>query len=216
MPVSETFWGQVATFNEVTFPVQIFLLVLAVVLTFLVVFRSGDVTDILMKTFLALAFVWNGIVFFWIFTWSIPSVVFCAFFIIVALLFITDIFVKKTRFQFPSRGRGRQVVTIVLLLVVFLYPLFGVALGRYYPGNLMPMFPSPLVLFTIALLTAALPHVDRKVYIVLLIMAIFGFPGCFGLLGCYEDGILFIAGLYGLVALINYWSIISKRQRFFR
>jgi hypothetical protein len=216
MPAAETFWEQVGTFNEVTFPVQILLIVLAIVLIFLMVFRSGNVTDILIKTFLALAFAWNGIVFFLIFTWSILSMVFSVLFIIVSLLFIADIFIKKTRFQFPSRGEGRQAVIVILLLLVFLYPLIGVALGRYYPGNIMPMFPSPLVLFTIALLTAALPHIDRKVYVVLLIVAIFGLPGCLGLLGCYEDGILFVAGIYGLVMLINYWTTISRRQRFIR
>jgi hypothetical protein len=214
MPASETFWEQIGTFNEVTFPVQILLLVLAIVLTFLMVFRSGNVTDILIKVFLFIAFVWNGIVFFLIFAWSMASMVFSALFIIVAILFFIDIFKKRIRFQFPSKG-GRQYITTIFIILVFLYPLAGVLFGRYYPYNLMPMSPSPLVVFAISLMSAALPHVDRKVYVVLLIWAILYLPVGLGMLGCYEDCILLVAGIYGLVALVTYWTTVTARHRFF-
>jgi hypothetical protein len=213
MPATETFWEQMGTFNEVTFPVQILLIVLAIVLTFLMIFRPGNLTDILIKAFLSLAFAWNGIVFFLIFAWSIISLVFSILFIIVAILFLIDIFIKKTRFQFPSKG-WRQYVTVLLILLVFLYPLIGVALGHYYPKNCMPMAPCPLTVFAIALMTAAVPHVDRKVYIFLLIWALLGLPKCLGMYDCYEDCILFAAGIYGLVVLVKHWNTITARQRF--
>lgn len=213
MPSTETFWEQMGTFNEVTFPVQILLIVLAIVAIFLMLFRSGNTSDILIKSFLALAYIWNGIVFFLVFAWSLFSMFVSVLFIIAAILFVIDIFKKKTRFQFPSRG-WRQYITVVLLLLVFLYPLIGVALGHYYPKNCMPMAPCPLTVFAIALMAASLPHVDRKVYIVLLIWALMGLPKCLGALDCYEDCVLFLSGVYGLVMLVKYWRTITARQRF--
>jgi len=33
-----------------------------------------------------------------------------------------------------------------------------------------------------------------------------GLPKCFGVLDCYEDCTLFVAGVYGLIVLIRNWK----------
>jgi hypothetical protein len=96
---------------------------------------------------------------------------------------------------------------------VFLYPLFGLPLGHIYPRILTPVMPCPLTVFALAMIAAAAPKVDRKLYILLLPWALAGLPKCLGILDCYEDCILFAAGVYGLILLIKDWKAISTLQR---
>jgi hypothetical protein len=199
-------------YNEATFPVQIIMIIAAAVLTYLVFAKTSAKVNTLMKIFLSFAFAWNGIVFFLIFAWSVASAFFSALFIIVAILFAMDIFKKKIEFRFPII-KWQKYLTVFLILLVFLYPVIGTALGHSYTKTCMPMAPCPLTVFAIALVAAAIPQVDRKVYAFLLLWAIMGLPKCLGALDCYEDCILFAAGVYGLVLLVKNWKIIGRRYR---
>jgi len=212
MPTTVTFWNQMGAFNEATLPIQIIMSILAVILTYFVFAKAGARVNTLMKLFLSFAFAWNGIVFFLIFAWSIASAFFSALFIIVATLFAIDIFRKKTEFRLPA-VQWQRYLTVFLILLVFLYPVIGMALGHYYPKTCMPMAPCPLTVFAITLAAAAIPRVDKKVYILLLPWAIMSLPKCLGALDCYEDCILFAAGVYGLVLLLKNWKTIGVNQR---
>jgi hypothetical protein len=99
-----------------------------------------------------------------------------------------------------------KVLTIVWISLVVLYPLIGWSLGHTYPKTLLPLFPCPLTVFAIALVAAAAPRVDKKVFAFLLPWALMGLPKCFGALDCYEDCILFVSGVYGLIVLIRNWK----------
>ena len=208
MPTPETFWYQMGAFNEATLPIQIIMSVLALTLTYFVFAKASARVNILMKSFLSFAFAWNGIVFFLIFAWSIASAFFSVLFIIVAILFALDIFKKKIEFKLPVT-RWQRYLTVFLILLVFLYPVIGMALGHYYPKTCMPMAPCPLTVFAIALVAAAIPHVDKKVYVFLLPWAIISLPKCLGALDCHEDCILFASGVYGLVLLVKNWKTIG-------
>ena len=212
MPTTETFWNQMSAYNEATLVVQIIMIIAAAALTYLVFAKTSARANTLMKIFLSFAFAWNGIVFFLIFAWSIASAFFSVLFIIVAVLFAMDIFKKKTEFRLPAT-KWQRYLTVFLILLVFLYPVIGMALGHSYPQACMPMAPCPLTVFAIALVAAAIPQVDRKVYAFLLPWAIMGLPKCLGALDCYEDCILFAAGVYGLVLLVKNWKIIGRRYR---
>ena len=100
-----------------------------------------------------------------------------------------------------------------MILLTFLYPFIGMALGHSYPKTCMPMAPCPLSVFAIALVTAAIPKVDKKVFVFLLPWALLGLPKCLGVLECYEDCILFGAGLYGFIMLVKNWKMIWKNQK---
>jgi hypothetical protein len=204
---TETFWTRVGAYNEATLPIQAVMIIVAVILTYLVFAKPGKKTDVVMKAFLAFAFAWNGVVFFLIFLRNPVSMFTGApLFIVVAALFAVDIFTKKTKFHL-SDAKWKRGLTIVWLLLVALYPLVGWAfLGHAYPKTLLPLFPCPLTVFAIALVAAATPNVDKKVFIALLPWALMGLPKCFGALDCYEDCILFAAGVYGLIVLIKNWK----------
>jgi hypothetical protein len=210
---AEAFWTQVGVYNQATYPFQAVLVVAALVLTYLVYVKPGTKTDIWMKAFLALAFAWNGVVFFLIFVKNPISQFFGApLFIILAVLFVVDIFTKRTSFRLPET-KWKQVFTVFWILLVFLYPLFGLPLGHTYPGMLTPVMPCPLTVFAVALVAAAAPQVSRVLYVLVLPWALAGLPKCLGALDCYEDCILFAAGVYGLVLLVKDWKAISTHPR---
>ena len=204
-----TFWSQVATYNKTTWPVQALTIITAAYLTYRVFAKPGAKTDVWMKAFLAFAFAWNGIVFFLVFLRN-PISMFTGvpLFIIVCVLFVVDIFAKKTHFKLPE-GRWMRGLTIVWVLLVALYPLLGWPLGHTWPKVLLPLFPCPLTVFAITLVAAAVPNTDKKTFIALLPWALMGLPKCFGALDCYEDCVLFAGGVYGLIVLIKNWRSVK-------
>jgi hypothetical protein len=206
MANTELFWTQVSAYNEKMWPVVILMTVVAAFLACRVFFRPGAKTDTWLKAFLSTAFAWNGIVFFLVFQKN-PISMFAGapLFIILSLLFAADIRTKRTQFR-PPEARWKKGVTVFWLVLVFLYPLLGWPLGHVYPKTLLPLFPCPLTVFAIALVAAAAPKVDKKVFVLLLPWALMALPKCFGALDCYEDCILFASGVYGLVELIRNWQ----------
>jgi hypothetical protein len=209
---TEIFWAQVGAYNEATLPVQVILVIVAAILAYRVFARPGAKTDVLMKAFLSFAFAWNGVGFFLVFVKNpISTFTGVPLFMVVAVLFAVDIFTKKTQFRLPD-AKWKKGLTVFWILLAFLYPFIGWALGHVYPRTCTPMMPCPLTVFALALVAAAMPHVDRKVYVFLLPWALMGLPKCLGALDCYEDCILFAAGVYSLIVLIRSWKIQPSGQ----
>jgi hypothetical protein len=210
---TEEFWTQIGVYNKATWPITIVTTAVAAFLTFRVFWRPGARSDRSMKAFLGFAFAWNGIVFFLVYVKNPLSMFTGApLFIILSLLFVVDIWTKKTHFQ-PPEATWKKGLTALWILLVFLHPAIGWSLGHLYPKTLLPMFPCPLTTFAIALVAAAAPNVDKKVFILLLPWALMALPKCFGALDCYEDCILFASGVYGLVELVRNWRTLLARVR---
>jgi hypothetical protein len=208
MLTAEKFWQQVGAYNQATLLIQILMIVAGVVLLFLSATKPGSKTNLLIKIFFSFAFAWNGIVFFLIYAKNpISNFIGTPLFIILSLLFALDIFTKKTNFSLPDK---KKCFTFLWLILVFLYPLIGYLLGHYYPKTCMPMMPCPLTIFAIALITASAPNIDKKILLLLLPWALISFPKCLGALDCYEDCILFGAGIYGLIVLVKNWDRMGK------
>jgi len=209
MMSAETFWTKVGAYNEATWPIQVVMIVAAAVLTYRVFANPGLETDAWMKAFLAFAFAWNSTVFFLVFIRNpISMLIGTPLFVVVSILFVLDIFTRKTHFRFPE-GAWMRGFTIVWILLAFLYPLMGWLLGHVYPKVLLLLFPCPLTVFATALVAAAVPSADRKVLIALLPWGLLALPKCFGALDCYEDCALFAAGVYGLIVLIKNWRLMK-------
>lgn len=204
-----TFWNHIAVYNEATWPVQAVMVAVAAYMTYCVFAKPGPATDVWMKAFLAFAFAWDGTVLFLVFDrHPIAMTVGTPLFVIVSILFVVDIFAKRTRFRLPE-GKWMRGLTIVWVLLAALYPLLGWPLGHTWPKVLLPLFPCPLTAFAIALVAAAAPQADKKVFVALLPWALGGLPKCFGMLDCYEDWVLFGSGVYGLIVLIKHWRSIK-------
>ena len=205
---AEMFWTGVGRCNEALWPVQAAMIALAAVLTYRVLARPGPRTDAWMKGFLSFAFLWNAIVFFLFYVRNpISTFTGVPLFLAVAVLLTIDIWAKRTSFRMPD-ARWKRAATIFWLVLVALYPVIGwVFLGHTYPRMLLPAMPCPLTVYAIALVAAAAPRVDKKVFVTLLPWALLALPKCFGVLDCYEDCILFASGAYGLGVLVASWRV---------
>ncbi len=207
---AEKWWSQVGTYNEAIFPMQIVMLVAAFLLTYFVFARPGLKTNKMMKAYLSFTFVWNGIVFFLIFGKELPGKFFgIPLFVLLGILMAWDIHANKIQLSLPDTS-WQKYLTVLLVLCSFLYPLIGYAFGHYYPKSCtFGVMPCPTTVFALALLTAAIPKVNKKIYILLLLWALPAFGKCLGAMDLYEDCVLFWAGVYAMIMLIKNWRKIG-------
>ena len=208
-----SWWETVGTYNIAIFPFQLIVAFVAVALTYLVFTRPGERSDRLMKAYLSLLCAWDGLVFFLVYGRGLPGTVLgVPLFFLAAILFAWDIRRGITRFRLPD-ALWQSLVTGFLILLALLYPLVGSVFGHFYPESCtFGAMPCPTTVFALALLSAALPQADRKVYWVLLIWALPALGKCLGALDLYEDCILFWAGIYALIMLVKTWREGKRAQ----
>jgi hypothetical protein len=210
---TRSWWETVGAYNVAVFPLQVVVVLAALALTYLVFTRTGERSDKLMKVYLSLMCAWNGLVFFLFYGRHLPGTILgVPLFILAAILFAWDVRAGKTRFRLPE-VRWQRCITGFFILLSFLYPLIGLVFGHVYPESCtFGVMPCPTTVFALALLSAALPQADAKVYSLLLIWALPALGKCLGALDLYEDCILFWAGIYALFMLIRNW-IAGRRAR---
>jgi hypothetical protein len=206
---TESWWNQVGDYNASVFPMQVVFLIAAIVLVYFLL-KNPAKGNKAMKYYLSFVCAWNAVVFFLIFGRELPGTILGApLFILAAILFAWDIRAQKIQFAFPD-ALWQKVVTALLLVCACTYPVIGAALGHHYPETCtFGTMPCPTTVFALALLAAAIPRIDRKVYIVLLLWALPAFGKCLGTLDLYEDCILFWSGVYALVMLVKNWKAIT-------
>ena len=203
----EMWWGIIGTYGKNIFPLQIFTVITAAVIVWLIIKKPGERSNIITKTYFTLCFASIGIVFFLIHGGLFPGIqeyVQAGLFITIAVFFGADIFRKKIDFKLPEH-RGHKIVIFLLLFAVFVYPLIGMLAGHYFPGMIIVgTHPCPTAAFALVLLAAALPRANKLLYVLLLIWAI-PFPIFIQIpkFGVYEDSIMLLCGIYALVMLIK-------------
>ena len=210
---TRSWWETVGAYNAAVFPLQAVVALAAVALTCLVFARPGERSDKLMKAYLSLLCAWNGLVFFLVYGRRLPGTILGApLFILAAILFAWDLRAGETRFRLPEALWQRFTIGLLILLAL-LYPLLGAAFGHFYPESCtFGVMPCPTTVFALALLSAALPQADKKVYLLLLTWALPALGKCLGALDLYEDCVLFWAGVYALIMLLRAWRV-ERRAR---
>lgn len=212
MITAETWWSIIEGYGAQIWPFQLVFYILGLLVTGWLLFTPGGLQQVLIKLYLSIAFAWNGMVFFLILARDITgdsygNYLFGSLFIIVSVLFVVDLVRKKMRFSLPAAKWQRGALG-ALLVLVFCYPLLGIAFGHPSASLIMPgTFPCPTTALGLLLLTTALPRVDLIIYILLLFWAI-PFPPFIQIpkYGVYEDIIMFASGLYSLMLLITTWK----------
>jgi hypothetical protein len=205
----EEFWSIMEAYGARIMPVQIVFYSAAILFVGWLFLKPGRLQSLFAKLYLSIAFAWNGIMFYMILAKdmagdSYGNYFFGSVFIIVSVLFAVDLFRQKMQFFLPTAG-WRKYATSALMLLVFCYPLFGIAFGHSFTSLIMPgTFPCPTTALGLLLLTTALPQVDKIIYILLLFCAIPFTPFVqIYRYGVYEDVILFTTGIYSLVLLLR-------------
>ena len=132
-------------------------------------------------------------------------------FSLVALAFAVDIRAGRTEFGLPKQKGKRYITLALVILALVVYPLLDWALGHPWPEVFMfGVVPCPTIIFSIGLLAAAAPKVDKKVYILLLLPGLgFGITGPI-LFDFYVDFLLLAVGTYGLAVLVSSWRLIGE------
>jgi len=201
---TRSWWETVGAFNVAVFPLQVVVALAAVALTYLVFTRPSDGSDKFMKAYLSLLCAWNGLVFFLVYGRHLPGTIIGApLFILASYLFAWDVRAGETKFRLP-KAPWQKFATGFLILLALIYPLVGAAFGHVYPESCtFGVMPCPTTVFALALLSAALPQADRKVYWVLMIWALPALGKCLGALDLYEDCVLFWAGIYALIIFLK-------------
>jgi len=205
---AEQWWGIIGAYGAEVWPAQAIFFVVAAALVLFLIFKPGKVATALMKLYFVLAFGWNGTVFFMILGKElVGNYFFGSLFIFVAILLAVDLFRGRIQFRHPE-AQWQKYLTLALVLIVFSYPLFGLVFGHYFPRVLiLGTFPCPTTALALLLLTTALPHVNRIIYIILLFWAI-PFPPLIQIpkYGVYEDSIMLIVGIYSLIMVVRHWK----------
>ncbi|MDY7035794.1 MAG: DUF6064 family protein [Thermodesulfobacteriota bacterium] len=206
---AEKWWGIIGAYGSSIWPAQAISIIIAITLILYLFFKPGKKADILMKIYLSLSFAWLGVIFFMILGKGLAdNYFFGTLFTIVAILFALDIYRKKMEFCLP-KAKWQKYLTIFLMLIVICYPLFGMALGHYFPRLIIAgTFPCPTTALALLLLTTALPRVDKVIYGILLFWAI-PFPIFIQIprFGVYEDSIMLVIGIYSLIMLMKNWKL---------
>jgi hypothetical protein len=209
---TEEWWSIIGVYNSKIWPAQIIFYIVAILLIGWLLLKPGPAQTWCTKLYLTLAFAWNGVVFFLYLARDITGAgygnyLFGSIFVVVAVLFAVDLFRQRMQFSPPTAG-WRAYIFWVLMLLVFCYPLFGIAFGHHPTSLIIPgTFPCPTTALGLLILTTALPRVDKIAYILLLFWAI-PFPPFIQIprYGVYEDAIMFAIGIYSLILLVKYWK----------
>ena len=200
---SEILRNNLEVYNNSIFPMQIIMLTVAMVLTYFLFAKPSAKMDKIMKGYLAFVLAWVGLMFP---IYGFSKIIFTIYYLVLASLFIIDIFRAKIEFKLPETNGKKYFVLFLIISAFVLYPLIEYIAGHSYPR--IPLFgvaPCPTIIFSLALLIGSIPKVDKKIFILLIIPAIsYGFIVPITL-GVWADLMLLVAGIYGLVMLMKSW-----------
>lgn len=190
---AKVFWDVIGNYNEKTWIIQIILLVfvlLAGILSYMQKVKWA------VKFALGFINLFIGIVFFaWYKTEPIQKYFALPLYLACGGLFIyeswhskNDVIMKPNRIQ------------TILLLLYLLYPIVSLLLGNSFPQMVTYIMPCPVISLSIAVYAGY----KRKNKILLALLTIWGLTGIKSIIfNAYEDIILLVCGLYGVVLFIN-------------
>jgi len=197
--LSRAFLKTMVDYNQATYPAQIFIFTVGLILTVLLYRKPGRITRIAMKAYLFFCFSWISMVFFIMHGSSELRKEFSAgLFGLIAICFLIDIFIDKMKFE---RNRTYDKGVFIFYTLFLAYPLVSLLLGREFLELVNWLMPCPLTVFTITLLISFMSKANYPVYALLIIWALTGAPKSI-LFDVPEDIILGLSGLYAIVVLV--------------
>lgn len=190
---AQAFWNVIGNYNEQAKIIQIFLFIFTLTTILLSYIRKSGW---MAKFALGIINLFIGIGFFaWYGTEPIQKYFAFPLYLLCGALFLyeswhtkDDVIQKPTPFQ------------AVLLLLYLLYPFISILLGNSFPRMVTHIMPCPVISLSIAVYASY----KRKNKLLLALLTIWGLTGIKSLIfHAYEDIILFVCGLYGVILLIS-------------
>ena len=198
----EQFLDVFRQYNISIWPVQVLLIVLAIVATYFSIFRKSY-SDKIIVSVLAFLWLWMGIVYHLIYFSSInkaATLFGCLFVIQGLLLFYFGVIKDKLKFQFSLNRYGITGMALTMFALI-VYPVLGYWLGHVYPSSPTFGLPCPTTIFTFGILLFSSSRIPFIVIIIPAIWSIIGFSAAVSL-GMKEDTGLLIAGFVSTIIIL--------------
>jgi hypothetical protein len=198
----DQFLGIFEKYNLAVWPMQVVLVLVAVLVLFLALRKFGY-SDKIISMILGFFWLWIGIAYHLAYFTAINKAAyfFGGLFIIQGLLFLFAGGIQsKLSFRFQS-GSYSLVGSLFILYALAIYPLLGYFLGHVYPENPTFGLPCPTTIFTLGVLLWTDKIVPKYILAIPLIWSIIGFGAAVSL-GVKEDYGLLIAGVLGFVLIL--------------
>ncbi len=198
----EDFFEIFASYNNAIFPMQFFLIAIALVSVFIVL--KGNIKyKFVVPATLAFLWAWMGIAYHIMFFSQINPVakLFGFVFVIQSVIFIFVGLVRKDLNFVKPKGFSLYLSITLLIYAFLIYPLITIRTGHTYPS--MPTFglPCPTTIYTFGiLLLTDLKKLPKYVIVIPASWAIIGSTAAFKL-GIVADTMLFIS-LFGFLGTI--------------
>jgi len=190
---AQAFWNVIGNYNQQTLIAQIILfifVVLAILLSYIKKIRwfakfALGITNL----FICFGF------FMWYGTEPIQKYFAMPLYLLCGLLFLYESFHNKDDvLEKPNHWQ------LFLLLLYLLYPAISIILGNHFPQMVTYIMPCPVISLSIAVYSGY----KRKNKLLLVLLTIWGLTGIKSIIfSAYEDIILLICGLYGILLIVN-------------
>ena len=184
-------------YNPDVWPLPIVAYVLGAGVLALIVFRPSRKVDRVASGFLALMWLWLGVVFQGIYVRDVNpelSVAYAAIFIVEAVLIARAGMRGRLEFR-PAANIATIIGGLAIVYALVVYPLVGIALGHGYPeAALFGAAPCPTTIVTLGLILFVRPPFPRHLLAIPLVWAVLA-PMAAVPQGVVEDSVLFAVGI---------------------
>lgn len=203
---AQQFLDVFANYNEAVFPMQVILLVAALVAVRLA--GNGDtLSNKTVAIVLGFFWLWMGVVYHWLFFSSINGLakVFGGLFILESAILVYA-GVVRSHLTFCYRTGTRSVIgTLLLVYALLIYPILGLAAGHSYPRSPTFGLPCPTTIYMFGIFLRSGRSIPFYLLPVPLAWSFVGFFAATSL-GIWEDIGLLIAGLIGCAVLLRTYA----------
>lgn len=196
-------------YNTTVFPMQVVLLILAIIAIYFAV-RNGPGKHKIIAAILAFFWIWMGVGYHLLFFSTInkAAYLFGGLFIVQGIIFyIWGIQKERLFFKFQPGLMG-WIGGVFILYALVIYPILGYIGGHGYPYSPTFGLPCPTTIFTFGMLMWTPKRVPLGILVIPFLWSIIGFTAAFSL-GVLEDSGLIIAGITALL-LIRWQNQIVK------
>lgn len=190
---AQAFWNVIGNYNQQTLIAQIILFIFVVLAILLSYIKK-------IRWFAKFALgITNLFICFWFFMWygtePIQKYFAMPLYLLCGLLFLYESFHNKDDvLEKPNHWQ------LFLLLLYLLYPVISIILGNRFPQMVTYIMPCPVISLSIAVYSGY----KRKNKLLLVLLTIWGLTGIKSIIfSAYEDIILLICGLYGILLIVN-------------
>ena len=200
----EVFFALFEEYNLAVWPAQLVAYAMGLLVLVLAV-RPSRMTGALIGMILAAFWLWNGIVYHWLFFAPInfAAPVFAALFVIQAALFLWKLVIRRSATIAFERDAAGVAGLTFMVCALAVYPLLAIASGHGWPQfAVFGVAPTPTVIFSLGVLMLVRPRPSLMLLFIPVLWALIG-GVLVWLVGIPEDVLLPVAAVAAVVLVVR-------------